>query len=343
MPPNPVEAVGTVDAQTASTAPWKTLRVFHKLPQGILSTKSPTDRLNHPQILLRSPIWVRRLGPHQPQPESYPARRPAKYGGILPRHRLGWGLDWGGGLDWAGGIDWAGGVGQELDIQTLLASGNLPPPNELTACVIGVDAAYTGGPLHRTRLDWLQPNVGAVDEFTVWRMEAGSNLAVSVGTVTGATFALIDPEELPDDVEFAYFVVATFDELDESGNALGSGPSNFASITAVNDPPLASNDPDSEPAYVTFIGAPLIVAAAEGVLANDTLSVDSASPTELRAVAVELLNTPSSNSGTVTLASDGVRRSVHLHIQSIRLRAQLGASRPPALARFRPAAGDSDD
>ena len=54
MPPNPVEAVGTVDAQTASTAPWKTLRVFHKLPQGILSTKSPTDRLNHPQILLRS-------------------------------------------------------------------------------------------------------------------------------------------------------------------------------------------------------------------------------------------------------------------------------------------------
>ena len=52
----PVEAAGTVDAQTAPTAPWKTLRVFHELPQGILSTKSSTDRFNHPQILLRSPL-----------------------------------------------------------------------------------------------------------------------------------------------------------------------------------------------------------------------------------------------------------------------------------------------
>jgi len=52
--PGPVDAAGTVDAQTAPTAPWKTLRGFHELPQGILSTKSSTDRLNHPQILLRN-------------------------------------------------------------------------------------------------------------------------------------------------------------------------------------------------------------------------------------------------------------------------------------------------
>ena len=52
--PGPMDAVGAVDAQTAPTAPWKTLRVFHNLPQGIPSTKSPTDRLNHPQILRRS-------------------------------------------------------------------------------------------------------------------------------------------------------------------------------------------------------------------------------------------------------------------------------------------------
>ena len=49
-----MDADGAVDAQTAPTAPWKTLRVSHKLPQGLLSTKSPTDRLNHPQILLRN-------------------------------------------------------------------------------------------------------------------------------------------------------------------------------------------------------------------------------------------------------------------------------------------------
>ena len=55
----PVDADGAVDAQTAPTAPWKTLRVSHKLPQGLLSTKSPTDRLNHPQILLRNRIGKR--------------------------------------------------------------------------------------------------------------------------------------------------------------------------------------------------------------------------------------------------------------------------------------------
>ena len=54
MAPGPVDAAGTVDAQTAPTAPWKTPRVFHELPQGLLSTKSSTDRLNHPQILLRN-------------------------------------------------------------------------------------------------------------------------------------------------------------------------------------------------------------------------------------------------------------------------------------------------
>ena len=54
MAPGPGDAAGTVDAQTAPTAPWKTLRVLHELPQGILSTKPSTDRLNYPQILLRN-------------------------------------------------------------------------------------------------------------------------------------------------------------------------------------------------------------------------------------------------------------------------------------------------
>ena len=31
----PVEADGAVDAQNAPTAPWKTLCVFHELPQGL--------------------------------------------------------------------------------------------------------------------------------------------------------------------------------------------------------------------------------------------------------------------------------------------------------------------
>ena len=53
-----MDAASAVDAQTAPTAPWKTLRVFHEPPQGILSTKSPTDWSNHPPILLRSRKYI---------------------------------------------------------------------------------------------------------------------------------------------------------------------------------------------------------------------------------------------------------------------------------------------
>ena len=46
-----MEADGTVDAQNAPTAPWKTLRVFHELPQGL----SPS---NHPRKTPKGPIMA---------------------------------------------------------------------------------------------------------------------------------------------------------------------------------------------------------------------------------------------------------------------------------------------
>ena len=180
----------------------------------------------------------------------------------------------------------------------------------MTACRIGFDALCIGLPsqLHRTRLDWQQSNAFTVATFTVYRVEEGSSVAEPVGTRNGATFTLVDTKELPDfsvspNVTFTYFVVATFVELDEMGNPLESGPSNFVSIEPVNDPPLANADLESD-AYVAFIGAPLMVAAADGVLANDMLSADSALPTELMAVTlVDALT--SGGGGTVTLAADG--------------------------------------
>ena len=36
----PVEAAVAVDAQTSPTAPWKTLRVFHELPQGLFPSQA---------------------------------------------------------------------------------------------------------------------------------------------------------------------------------------------------------------------------------------------------------------------------------------------------------------
>ena len=44
-----MEADGAVDAQTAPTAPWKTLRVFHELPQGTIFIKSPTKNPEEPK------------------------------------------------------------------------------------------------------------------------------------------------------------------------------------------------------------------------------------------------------------------------------------------------------
>ena len=46
----PVEADGTVDAQNAPTAPWKTLRVFHELPQGL------SHRITHAKPR-KAPKW----------------------------------------------------------------------------------------------------------------------------------------------------------------------------------------------------------------------------------------------------------------------------------------------
>ena len=46
----PVEADGTVDAQNAPTAPWKTLRVFHELPHGL------SHRITHAKPR-KAPKW----------------------------------------------------------------------------------------------------------------------------------------------------------------------------------------------------------------------------------------------------------------------------------------------
>jgi hypothetical protein len=71
-------------------------------------------------------------------------------------------------------------------------------------------------------------------------------------------YSLVDTEELPHGVMFNYFVTATFDD------GTVSGPSNFATITAVNDAPMANAD-----SYTVNQGGSLAVAA-RGVLLNDT-------------------------------------------------------------------------
>jgi hypothetical protein len=194
--------------------------------------------------------------------------------------------------DFASGIDdFVSGVddfasGAELDLDTANALGRTPP-NALTACVIGVDCPGAATPLHRVRLSWTAPNVGQVAQYRVYRVRGGAVTAASTpvlaGTTTATTF--VDSEELPDGVQFTYFVKAVFVD----GTA--SGASSFATITAVDDPPGAVPD-----GYATTKST--LAVAAPGVLANDT---DDDSPaSSLRAV---LVTAPAN--GSLTLDADG--------------------------------------
>ena len=54
--PGLVEADGTVDAQTAPTAPWQTLRVSHELPQRTVVIQSPTKNPEEPKMMPKKVI-----------------------------------------------------------------------------------------------------------------------------------------------------------------------------------------------------------------------------------------------------------------------------------------------
>jgi hypothetical protein len=130
--------------------------------------------------------------------------------------------------------------GQGLDRGTAAALG-YAPPNQLTACVIGVNCAARATPFRRIRLEWKPPNVGAVLKYEVYRYRAVTgNLITDLKTRvalcgtpatpscgTSSTTSFVDAEDLPSGVSFTY-VVAEFDDRARSG------PSNFATITFVD-------------------------------------------------------------------------------------------------------------
>jgi hypothetical protein len=212
----------------------------------------------------------------------------------------------GGDLDFVGGdLDFVGGdldfVGGDLDFvggdvePTFAAAAALgyASPNTFKACVIGAVGVDCLAPppalppplsLHRMRSAWKVPVVGSdkVTLYTGYRavgstFNPGPVTTVQVGTPSLAT-NLVDNDELPDgvlnNIKFTYSVTATFSDLTVSGYSA----SRSATITPVNDAPVAV--PDS---YTMLWNGTLNVTG-RGVLANDT---DDDSPaTSLRAVRV---------------------------------------------------------
>ena len=133
----------------------------------------------------------------------------------------------------------------ELDRETAAGLGN--GPNALKACVLGGDgvtacpSTHGTEPRHRIRLEWKPPPVGTVSRYEVYRYRVVTGnrlkdvvtrvpLCGAAGTPScgaGATTSYIDNEQLPKG-DFVYFVVAELDDRTRTG------PSNFATITAVD-------------------------------------------------------------------------------------------------------------
>ena len=160
-----------------------------------------------------------------------------------------------------------GEAAEEIDSAIATAAGNTPP-TQFTACVIGIGGCpgNTADPAqnHRVRTGWKPPNVGTVSQYLVYRFRTNDPLQAKtlVGSVPAtlgtSDYTLVDLQELPN-AQFTYFVVA---EFNDGPPRTVSGPSNFVTILAVNDAPVAVNDPNaSGGSYTTDQGTALVVAA----------------------------------------------------------------------------------
>jgi hypothetical protein len=186
-------------------------------------------------------------------------------------------------------------------------SGNLPGPQKLTVCVIGVSGcADPGGlpasvvTLHRHRLDFLAPTVtvAPVASYTGYRKVPGGTDKNIGTTLSASQLYLVDTEELPNNQPFTYYVVANLND----GNV--TGRSNDKTQIALNEPPKAApagTDVIAN-AYTMNPNTTLNVPATIGVLVNDKAGADSY-PTALKAV--PLANVTTLNGGKVTLLEDG--------------------------------------
>jgi hypothetical protein len=181
---------------------------------------------------------------------------------------------------------------QELDYDA--ARGARSAPYRLRACVIGTPGCTSAQPstptFHRVELRWQPPTVGSVFTYHIERKRGapGSNFPW-VPIATSATATYIDMEQLPNGIQFSYRVIAEFDDVTPH---TFSAPSQPATITAINEAPMAVAD-----AYQVNKNATLNVAA-PGVLGNDT-DVDSPA-SFLRAVLVQAPAT-----GTFTFNANG--------------------------------------
>jgi hypothetical protein len=131
-----------------------------------------------------------------------------------------------------------------------------------------------GGPRHRHLLTWKEPHAGNVASYRIIRIPGAVFTPQSPKTLVGDNIpstarSFVDQEELAHGAVVTYYLVANFDD-----GAVST--SNFTTVTAENDAPVANPDPTVplDPAYTVKQGT-LLTVPARGVLTNDT-DTDSA-------------------------------------------------------------------
>jgi hypothetical protein len=151
------------------------------------------------------------------------------------------------GVDVSGGVDLFGvdvSGGREIDRETARDLGNAPA-NKVKACVIGTPGCDqgVGDPYHRVRITWKEPDVGTAATYSVYRVQGSTVTPQSTKTLVGGAdvagnlLSVIDPTELPKNVAFTYYVIVNFTDV-----GVKSVPSNFSTVTALNDTPTPVAD-----------------------------------------------------------------------------------------------------
>ena len=116
-------------------------------------------------------------------------------------------------------------------------------------CIIGVNCplapstrSATSITLHRNRVTWVLPTVGTAFQSWVYRITGAIVTPTSVKTLVGgvpvpaSTLTVVDPDELSNGVQYTYFTIA---EFNDGPPHTFSPPSNFVTVIAVNDAPVA--------------------------------------------------------------------------------------------------------
>jgi hypothetical protein len=182
---------------------------------------------------------------------------------------------------------------------------NNTPAGRFKACVVDGPAPSGcatpgGGPRHRHLLTWQDPHAGNVLYYRIIRVPGDTFTPQSPKTVVGDNIpstarSFVDQEELPHAGVYTYYIEAIFDD-----GAVST--SNFSTVTAENDAPIANPDPTVplDPAYTIKQGT-LLTVPARGVLANDT-DTDSAL---LSLTAVLVTGPPADTTVHFNLNADG--------------------------------------